>query len=63
MKLSEEAAYEQQIIDLRNTLRKAQLSEARAKLKTADYVEAVFEAARTSLLATPRPAIIPPVKD
>ena len=63
MKISDEANYEQQIIDLRNTLRKAQLAEAKAKLKTADYVEAVFEAARTSLLATPRPAIIAPVKD
>jgi hypothetical protein len=51
MKISDGASYEQQIIDLRNALRKAQLAEAKAKLKTADYVEAVFEAARTSLLA------------
>ena len=63
MKISDGANYEQQIIDLRNALRKAQLAEAKAKLKTADYVEAVFEAARTSLLATPRPAVIAPVKD
>jgi hypothetical protein len=52
MKISDGASYEQQIIDLRNALRKAQLAEAKAKLKTADYVEAVFEAARTSLLHT-----------
>jgi len=63
MKISDEASYEQQIMDLRTALRKSQLAEARAKLKTADYVEAVFEAAKSSLLASPRPAIVPPAKD
>jgi len=63
MKLSVEAGLEQQIADLRKALRTAQLNEQKAKLKTADYVEAVFEAAKASLLATPRPAIISPTKD
>ena len=63
MKLSVEAGLEQQIADLRKALRTAQLNEQKAKLKTADYVEAVFEAAKASLLATPRPTIIPPTKD
>jgi len=63
MKLSVEATLEQQIADLRKALRTAQLNEQKARLRTSDYVEAVFEAAKASLLATPRPTIIPPVKD
>jgi len=63
MKLSVEATLEQQIADLRKALRTAQLNEQKARLRTSDYVEAVFEAAKASLLATPRPTIIPPAKD
>ena len=63
MKLAQELTYEQQIIDLRKALVQSQRAEARAKAKTSDMVDAVHEAARLSLLATPRPAVLPPQKD
>lgn len=63
MNLAKELTYEQQIIDLRKALVQSQRAEARAKAKTSDMVDAVHEAARLSLLATPRPAVLPPQKD
>ena len=63
MKLIQELTYEQQIIDLRKALVQSQRAEARAKARTSDMIDAVHEAARLSLLATPRPAVLPPQKD
>lgn len=63
MTLAQELMYEQQIIDLRKALVQSQRAEAKAKAKTSDMVDAVHEAARLSLLATPRPAVLPPQKD
>ena len=63
MKISEEASQEQEIIDLRKALMHSQRAEARAKAKTSDMIDAVHEAALLSLLATPRPAVLPPQKD
>ena len=63
MRLKDQMFLEQQVIDLRKALLLSQRAEAKAKLKTSDLIEAVYEAARLSLLATPRPTVIPPVKD
>lgn len=63
MNLSEQAKLEQEIIDLRKALLNSQRSEGRAKAKTSDMIEAVHEAARLSLLATPRTKLQPPLKD
>ena len=63
MNLAQELTYEQQIIDLRKALVQSQRAEARAKAKTSDMIDAVHEAALLSLLATPRPAVLPPQKD
>ena len=63
MRLKDQMFLEQQVIDLRKALLQSQRAEAKAKLKTSDLIEAVYEAARLSLLATPRPTVIPPVKD
>ena len=59
MNLSEQAKLEQEIIDLRKALLNSQRSEGRAKAKTSDMIEAVHEAARLSLLATPRTKLQP----
>jgi hypothetical protein len=63
MKLSEQARLEQEVIDLRKALLNSQRSEGRAKAKTSDLIDAVHEAARLSLLATPRTKLQPPLKD
>ena len=63
MNLSEQAKLEQEIIDLRKALLNSQRSEGRAKAKTSDMIDAVHEAARLSLLATPRTKLQPPLKD
>ena len=63
MNLSEQAKLELEIIDLRKALLNSQRSEGRAKAKTSDMIEAVHEAARLSLLATPRTKLQPPLKD
>ena len=63
MNLSEQAKLEQEIIDLRKALLNSQRSEGRAKAKTSDLIDAVHEAARLSLLATPRTKLQPPLKD
>jgi hypothetical protein len=63
MKLNEQARLEQEVIDLRKALLNSQRSEGRAKAKTSDLIDAVHEAARLSLLATPRTKLQPPLKD
>lgn len=63
MKLSDQARLEQEVIDLRKALLNSQRSEGRAKAKTSDLIDAVHEAARLSLLATPRTKLQPPLKD
>lgn len=63
MKLSDQAQLEQEIIDLRKALLNSQRSEGRAKAKTSDLVDAVHEAARLSLLATPRAKVPQPPRD
>ncbi len=63
MKLSEQARLEQEVIDLRKALLNSQRSEGKAKAKTSDLIDAVHEAARLSLLATPRTKLQPPLKD
>jgi predicted phosphodiesterase len=51
------------LIELKKALLHSQRAEAKAKFKTANLIEAVYEAAANSLLSTPRPKIIPPLKD
>lgn len=63
MHLNEQALYEQEIIELRKALFNSQRNEARTKIRTSDLVDAVHEAARLSLLATPRIKLTPPNKD
>jgi hypothetical protein len=63
MKLSDQARLEQEVIDLRKALLNSQRSEGRAKAKTSDLIDAVHEAARLSLLATPRTKLQSPLKD
>lgn len=54
---------ESNLIELKKALLHSQRAEAKAKFKTANLIEAVYEAAANSLLSTPRPKIIPPLKD
>lgn len=63
MNIVEQARYEQQIDDLKKALLYSQRAEARARLKTVNLIEAVYEAAEQSLLTMSRPTIIPPMKD
>ena len=63
MHLNEQALYEQEIIELRKALFNSQRNEARTKIRTSNLVDAVHEAARLSLLATPRIKLTPPNKD
>ena len=63
MKIDDEARHQQELFDLRKALQISQRSNARAKAKTSDLVDAVYEAARLSLLATPRIKVLPPNKD
>ena len=63
MRLKDQMFLEQQVIDLRKALLHSQRAEAKAKLKTSDLIEAVYEAAKLSLMSSPRPTVIPPAKD
>lgn len=62
-KFNEVIQLESNLIELKKALLHSQRAEAKAKFKTANLIEAVYEAAANSLLSTPRPKIIPPVKD
>lgn len=63
MKISEEVRYRKEIDELRRALSMALKSEHRARSKTSDLVDAVFEASKQALLATPRTRTTPPKKD
>jgi len=63
MKISDEARYRKEIDELRRALSMALKSEHRARSKTSDLVDAVFEASKQALLATPRTRTTPPNKD
>lgn len=62
-KFNEVIQLESNLIELKKALLHSQRAEAKAKFKTANLIEAVYEAAANSLLSTPRPKIIPPLKD
>lgn len=62
-KFNEVIQLESNLIELKRALLHSQRAEAKAKFKTANLIDAVYEAAANSLLSTPRPKIIPPVKD
>ncbi len=62
-KFNEVIQLESNLIELKKALLYSQRAEAKAKFKTANLIEAVYEAAANSLLSTPRPKIIPPLKD
>ncbi len=62
-KFNEVIQLESNLIELKKALLHSQRAEAKAKFKTANLIDAVYEAAANSLLSTPRPKIIPPVKD
>jgi hypothetical protein len=63
MKITEEVKYRKEIEELRRALSMALKSEHRARSKTTDLVDAVFEASKQALLATPRIKPTPPNKD
>ena len=63
MKISDEVRYRKEIDELRRALSMALKSEHRARSKTSDLVDAVFEASKQALLATPRTRTTPPNKD
>jgi hypothetical protein len=62
-KFDEVLQLEATVIELRKALLQSQRSEAKTKAKTSDLVDAVHEAARLALLATPRAKVLPPNKD
>lgn len=62
-KFNEVIQLESNLIELKRALLHSQRAEAKAKFKTANLIDAVYEAAANSLLSTPRPKIISPVKD
>lgn len=62
-KFNEVIQLESNLIELKKALLHSQRAEAKAKFKTANLIDAVYEAAANSLLSTPRPKIISPVKD
>jgi len=62
-KFNEVIQLESNLIELKKALLHSQRAEAKAKFKTANLIDAVYEAAANSLLSTPRPKIIPPVKN
>jgi hypothetical protein len=62
-KFNEVIQLESNLIELKKALLHSQRAEAKAKFKTANLIDAVYEAAANSLLSTPRPKIIPPTKD
>jgi hypothetical protein len=61
MNIDGEFSAEEEVAELRRALANAQRAEARAKKKSADLVEAVYQAAKDAALAQPRHAtVIPP---
>jgi len=62
MTISDEARAEQEIADLKRALETAQRAAARAKKKTEDLVEAVYQGARAAALVQPRVKVKPAPK-
>jgi hypothetical protein len=60
MTISEEAALEAEVIDLRRALENAQRATARAKRRNEELVEAVYQAAKDASLVQPRVKVKPP---
>lgn len=63
MTLSEEIRHLKEIEELRRALQISLKAEHRARSKTTDLVDAVYQAAGQALLATPRTKLVQPVKD
>ena len=63
MKISEEIRHLKEIEELRRALQISLKAEHRARSKTTDLVDAVYQAASQALLATPRTKTLQPVKD
>lgn len=63
MKISEEIRHLKEIEELRRALQISLKAEHRARSKTTDLVDAVYQAASQALLATPRTKLVQPVKD
>jgi hypothetical protein len=63
MSLADDIGAQAEIAELRQALRQAQQKEARAKKRSDDLVEAVYQAARDAARAVPNHRIITPRKD
>lgn len=63
MSIRDEAGAEEQLVELREALRRAQRNESRAKAKIEDLVQAVYQAASDALRAQPPVKVLPPKKD
>lgn len=63
MTISEEIRHLKEIEELRRALQISLKAEHRARSKTTDLVDAVYQAASQALLATPRTKTLQPVKD
>jgi len=62
MKLSDEVAHQAEVEELRRALQNSQRATARAKSKTDDLVQAVYQAAKEAILASGGPTVTPPPK-
>jgi hypothetical protein len=63
MSLADDIGAQAEITELRQALRQAQQREARAKKRSDDLVEAVYQAARDAARAVPNPRTLTPKKD
>lgn len=63
MSLADDIGAQAEITELRAALRQAQQKEARAKKRSDDLVEAVYQAARDAARAVPNPRTLTPKKD
>ena len=62
MKLGDEVSHQAEVEELRKALQNSQRATARAKSKTDDLVQAVYQAAKEAILASGRPRIAQPPK-
>lgn len=63
MSLADDIGAQAEIAELRSALRQAQQREARAKKRSDDLVQAVYQAARDAARAVPNPRTLTPPKD
>ena len=63
MSLADDIGAQAEIAELRSALRQAQQREARAKKRSDDLVQAVYQAARDAARAVPNPRTLTPSKD